>query len=152
MRKKIPNTPITYSRRLPSWKNVLSKVALYEYTNKMSNAIKKAKNTKGRLYSKYIMRKMKPRNYNTPLYRGIKGNFDPKKKTLTSFTKNIVVANSYSGNKGHILVLNNPKRIPSVNYEYYKSEYPGEMEVLVAPGSFKIKKRNGRFIHVNYQV
>ena len=160
MRRKIPNTQITYTRVLPTWKNILSRYALYQYTNRMYDPIRRSmentsrKNARAKLYSRYISRKMKPRNYNSPLYRGLRGNhgFNKsniiRKKSFSSFTKNKNIANSYSNNK--ILVLNNPKNIPSVNYEYYKSEYPGESEVLVAPGTFKVTKRNGRYIHVNY--
>ena len=110
--KKIPNTTINYSRTLPSWKNILTKHALYKYSygNQISNMLKK-----------YIMRHMIIQNYNGPLYRGLRknkniSNFDKqntvKRNQFSSFTKNKVVANSYTKNKNpRILVINTPKRI-----------------------------------------
>lgn len=111
---------------------------------------KTIRDPKARLYAKQIMSRMKPKTYNSPLYRGIKGNFSPgPKKSVSSFTKNLTVANSYSN--GNILVINVPRNIPSINLNNYKSEYPGEAEVIVAPGVFREVKRNGRFIHVNFR-
>lgn len=152
MRRKIPNTPITYTRTVPNWKNVLSKHAIYRYSygNQISNMLKK-----------YIMRHMKIQNYNGPLYRGLRNNQNitnfntkntVKRNWFSSFSKNAVVANSYTKNKKRrILVINNPKRIRSVNYVNYKSEYPGEVEVLLPPGVFTVKRRNKNYIHVNFK-
>ena len=147
--RKIPNTPISYSRKLPTWKNILSKHAIYRhsYGNEMSNMLKK-----------YIMRKMKRHSYDHPLYRGLRRNKNihnfntkntVKRNWFSSFSKNLTVANSYTrNNKPRILVMNKPKNIKSLNYNNYKSEYPGEVEVLVAPGIFHVKRRNGKFIYV----
>lgn len=149
--RKIPNTPIVYSRVLPSWKNILSKHAIYRhsYGNMLSSMLRR-----------YVMRKMKTQSYNHPLYRGLKRNKNiknfskknvVKRNWFSSFSKNLTVANSYTRNNNpKILVMNNPKMIKSLNYKNYKSEYPGEAEVLVAPGTFHVKRRNGKFIYVNY--
>lgn len=146
---KIPNTKLTYSRPKPRFKNLITKKALYEWS-KGSNQIRKGSSSLGRFYAKQIMSAMKPRSYNKPLYRGLSDTFVPGKHTLTSFTKNLTVANSYSNGNGNILVLNKPRNIPVVNFNNYKSEYPGEVEVIIAPGTYKILKRNGRFVHVEY--
>lgn len=150
--RKIPNTPIKYSRVLPTWKNTLSKHAIYRhsYGNVISNMLKK-----------YIMRKMKTQSYNYPLYRGLRRNNNirnfntkniVKRNWFSSFSKNLTVANSYTKhNNKRILVMNNPKMIKSLNYKNFKSEYPGEVEVLVAPGTFHVKKRNKEFIYVEYK-
>ena len=102
---------------------------------------------------------MKTRSYNHPLYRGLRKNqnirnFNTKntikRNSFSSFSKNLTVANSYTrNNKPRILIINKPKNIKSLNYENYKSEYPGEVEVLVAPATFQVKRRNGKYIYVN---
>lgn len=149
---KIPNTKLTYSRPKPRFRNLITKKALYEWSrNKhLVNQIRKGSSALGRFYAKQIMSAMKPRTYNKPLYRGLWYTFVPGKQPMSSFTKNFTVANSYSNGNGNIVILNNPKNVPVVNFNNYKSEFPGEAEVIIAPGTYKILKRNGRFVHVEY--
>ena len=147
---KIPNTKLTYSKPKPRFKNLVTKLAIYEWS-KGSNQIRKGSTPLGRFYQKQIMNAMKPKSYNKPLYRGLLYTFVPGKQPMSSFTKNLTVANSYSSN-GNILVLENPRNIPVINFNNYKSEFPGEAEVILAPGTYKILKRNGRFVHIQYSM
>lgn len=154
---KIPNTTLTYSRPKPKWQNILARHAVYAYTNRWSAPIRAVMENKtirdpvARLYAKQIMSRMKPKTYNGPLYRGLKGRFvSGPKKSFSSFTKNRNVANGYAYPNGNILVINAPKNIPSINMNNYKSSYQGDSEVLIAPGTFKVIKRNGRFVHLIY--
>ena len=148
---KIPNTKLTYSRPKPRFKNLITKKALYEWS-KNGKQIRSGSGPLAKFYTKQIMSAMKKRTYNKPLYRGLYGRFVPGKQPISSFTKNFTVANSYSNGNGNILVINNPRNIPVINFNNYKSEYSGEAEVILAPGIYKILKRNGRLVHIQYSV
>jgi hypothetical protein len=168
-RKKIPNTPIEYSRVRPSWKNILSKKALYKYTTTWNKNIRslsgefpidETTRKRAQLYKKYIIREFKRQNYPTPLYRGITGlnkkyfnnakNY-VNKPSFSSFTKNYSVAKRFSNTNGYILVLNNPKNIMSINYRNYPTMAASEKEVLLPAGRFIIKKKNLPFIYINFR-
>lgn len=165
MRKKIPNTPIEYSRVRPSWKNVLSRKAIYKYTSTWNKNIRalsgefpidKNREKRAKLWKKYISREFRIQNFNQPLYRGIQGknknNFMKsnvvKKPSFSSFSKSKNRARSF-GN--YVLILNNTKRVPSINFRNYHSVTPYEKEVLLPGGTFTVTKRNSRNIHVKFQ-
>lgn len=117
------------------------------------------------LYKNRIQKGMTKQNYNKPLYRGIKGwevnqfmnalNRDNKtvhKKTLSSFTKNLHLTTAFGT---HILILNNPKKVLSINLVSNKYKDPSyrvvEQEVVLPPGKFKITKVRGHHIYVNFE-
>ena len=134
---------------------------------------------RARSYHKRLVHEImhsKPKSYNTNLYRGIK-NYELKlfenawnsnnkkvhKNSLSSFSKNKNIANSY-GKLANIIISTKNKKIPSINYtsKEYQSEYaPGgimfktnpknttywrktnknEQEVLLPPGTFIIRNK-----------
>lgn len=169
---KIPNTPIEFSRKRPSWKNVLSKKALYKYTSTWNKNIrslsgefplpgKKRRLTKAKMYKRYIKREFKKQNYKGPLFRGVtglnkkyftSGKNIVKKPSFSSFTKNYSVARRFASAEpnGLILVMKNTKGIPSINYRNYPTISKSEKEVLLPGGKFRINKINKPFVYVSW--
>lgn len=168
---KIPNTPIEYSRKRPTWKNILSRKALYKYTTTWNKNIRslsgefpppqnKRRLTKAKLYKRYIQREFKKQNFKVPLFRGITGlnkkyftnakNY-VNKPSFSSFTKNYSVAKRFASAEpnGLVLVMKNPKGIPAINLRNYYT-IKNEKEVLLPAGRFKIHKVNKPFVYVSW--
>lgn len=178
--KKIPNTPLTYSRVLPTWKNTLTRQALYKYTttwNKNiralseegSSAVTPKRRSRAQLYKKLIEKEFRPRRMNVTLYRGLTGKnrnaFESSnrvaKPSMSSFSKNFGIAKGYANNYRYapknyrILVLEPGQRRRLINFANYPPMQPSHRnkEVILAPGTFVVKSRsnNGRLIFVNFK-
>lgn len=170
-RKKIPNTPIEYSRVRPTWKNILTKKAIYKYTTTWNKNIRsltgefplpsnKKRIVRAKMYKKYISNAFKKQNINGPLFRGItgknknyfsSGKTHVKKPSFSSFTKNITVAKRFASAEpnGLILIMKNTKGIPAINFKnYYKIK--NEKEVLLPAGTFRINKVNKPFVYISW--
>lgn len=170
--KKIPNTRIEFSRVRPSWKNILSKKALYKYTSTWNKNIRsltgefplpenEKRIRRAKLYKKYISREFKKQNFNGPLYRGITGKnkeyFTKGKKyinkpSFSSFTKNYSVAKRFASAEpnGLVLVMKNAKGIPAINFRNYPTISKSEKEVLLPAGTFRINKMNKPFVYISW--
>lgn len=168
-RKKIPNTPIEYSRVRPTWKNILTKKAIYKYTTTWNKNIRslsgefpvnKRRRSRAKLYKKYISKEFKKQNFKGPLFRGVTGKnkeyFESgkkyiKKPSFSSFTKKYSVALRFASAEpnGLVLVMKNAKGIPAINFRnYYKIK--NEKEVLLPSGTFRINKMNKPFVYISW--
>ena len=169
---KIPNTPIDFSRVRPSWKNILSKKSIYKYSTTWNKNIRslsgefplpknKRRQTKARMYKRFIEREFKNQNFNIPLFRGITGKNKEyfsknvkyvKKPSFSSFTKNYPTALRFASaeSNGLVLIMKNPKKIPSINFRNYPTEVKHEREVLLPAGIFKINKVNKPFVYISW--
>lgn len=149
---------------------------MYEYTKNWNKNIRelsgefpsstpnKSRVPRAKLYKKLLEESFKRQSFNKPLYRGITGknrNYFSKsdvvrKPSMSSFSKNRSVArgyaNNYRYNNYYVLVLDNPRNVPAINFGNLSRR---NKEVVLPPGVFRVKntKQNGRtkYIYVNFK-